>query len=157
MPPKAPKSWVERGIDKAKGKIDEAKDSGLAVLALGALAVSAALTGIAGGLATAANNFNESHRETTCQKFEVKIQSEFVDGMIYTGLDSNSEAAIQNFFNTQPGGHQSDQFAAKYTPHNIDTVGKQDIQVCVTDAPFSGSEVLVSPVESADDKQASTI
>ena len=157
MPPEAPKSWVRRGIDSVK-------EGRLATRVVGAVALAAVSLGIGSGVGEAAGNFNEAHRETTCQEFTINMEASQNGVFTVFQPDGESAAAVQNFLDTQPGGYELEQIfppnvagVDEYIDkHTDEHTGEQKVQVCVSDAPFSGSRMAVSSVESVDAKSASS-
>lgn len=154
LPPEGPKSWVLRTIDEIKG-------SRLTTRAIGGVVVALTSLGIGSGLSEAAKDFDASHRETSCHTFSAVIEGKFDGEMLYVGLDNDSMDRIQRFLEWQPGGYQAEQISANSLglAYNSDTgtvaPGEIDVQVCVTDAPLSGSDISVSRVESTDPKRMS--
>lgn len=146
LPPEGPKSWVLRTIDEIKG-------SRLTTRAIGGVVVVLTSLGIGSGLSEAAKDFDASHRETSCHTVSsAVIESDSVDGMPHFGLNDESKDEINGFLKWQPGGYRAEEISVNGLAYNPATgtvaPGEIDVQVCVTDAPLSGSDISVSRVES---------
>lgn len=97
------------------------------------------------------------NRETSCHTASVVIQSDFVDGVPQISLSPESEDEINSFLQWEPGGYGADAINANALAYDPATgafaQGATEIQVCVTKAPLSGTDISVASVESTDPKQ----
>lgn len=150
LPPEGPRGWLGRVVEKAK-------ETRLATQVIGGVALVVTSLGVGSGVGEVATNFNESNRETSCHAFSAVIQSDFVDGVPQISLSPESKHEINSVLQWEPGGYGADAInvnALAYDPATgAFAQGEAEIQVCVTKAPLSGTDISVASVESTDPKQ----